>query len=312
MTSCTIIISHFESLPFFRMCIRQINKCRNPLIKQNILIIDQSRLPYNLDFGADHLFNSEDKIRVIHTDPLYSGYGIDYSIRNIDIKTDYIAQLHCDCFPISSQWLYLSIKLLEDFKFVGQHQFVCDGTQSIYPPDPFFAMSQCFNVARTETYKEMSLEAGFTRFHNRPQSGLTFNNSDWAEWAKGDYEHRGSDDDVVAFHWEDKYRQHDKLGFAITGMMNTGEQGGSFGRVIEDVVFHFGSARESIGVMGSMPQKYQDYYKRIQHGFTDELLEEMLSEVKSNNRNRTVWNGIAKTAAASSKELDSIIEELKK
>jgi hypothetical protein len=310
MTSCTIIISHYESIHFLQACIRQIRKHAHSEIKQRILICDQSSHETRLE--VHKLFDGAQDIWIAHMHSLYSGYGIDWAMRHAGIDTDYICQLHVDAFPIHKNWLYLSIKLLGDFKFVGQHQFICDGTQSIYPPTKFFAMSQCFNVARTETYKEMSLEAGFTRFHEREKTDITFKNDDWAQWASHDYHARGTDDDVVAFHWEDKYRQHDKLGFAITGMINTAEQGGSFGRVIEDVVFHFGSARESIGVMSLMPQKYQDYYKRIQQDFTEELLNEMLAEVKPNNNDRTVWDGITKNAFPASSHLNNIIEELKK
>jgi len=312
MTSCTIIISHFKSPEFLKACLRQIIKHRHPDIIQHICIVDQSPLGY-IDLG-DANFDPQDKITIVNTKPLYSGYGIDYVMRNINIDSEYVCQIHVDAFPIHKNWLYLSIKLIEEFglSFVGQHQFFCDGIQSIYPPDKFFAMSQCFNVARTETYKEMSMEAGFTRFHEREKTDMTFKSNDWAQWASHDYHARGTDDDVVAFHWGDKYREHDKLGFAITGMINTAEQGGSFGRVIESVVFHFCSARESIGVMSLMPQKYQDYYRRIQEGFTDELLNEMLAEVKPNNFDRTVWNGTTKTASAASPALNNIIEELKK
>lgn len=311
MTSCTIIISHYESLPFLRACVRQTRKLKHPAIDQHIIIVDQGSSE-TLDKIAIE-FGSMDDVTIVNTLPLYSGHGLDFIIRNLKIETEYICQLHCDAFGIHPNYLYLPIKLIEenDFSFVGQHQFTCDGTQSIYPPDPFFAMSQCFNVARTETYKEMSMEAGFTRFHNRPQSGLTFKSEDWNMWASHDYNSRGSDDDVVAFHWQDKYRPSDKLGLAISGMINTAEQGGSFGRVIDDLVFHFSSARESIGVMELMPQKYQNYYKRIQEGFTDELLQEMLSEVRPNNYSRTIWTGNAKAALGTSDYLNNRIEELK-
>lgn len=318
MTSCTIIISHYRSFQFLRACLRQINRHQHQEIKLNIIVADQSGSEYYSDdiekFRTDisELGNSSEVI-FYNMIPLYSGFGIDWLMRYADIKTDYICQLHADAFPINKNWLYLPVKLIEEnnFSFVGQHQFVCDGTQSIYPPDPFFAMSQCFNVARTETYRDMSMEAGFTRFHEREKTDLRFNNNDWAQWASHDYPSRGSDDDVVAFHWEDKYRQHDKLGLAITGMMNTSEQGGSFGRVIEDVVFHFGSANESRGVFDLMPNSYQHYYNRIQNGFTNELLEEMLIQVKPNNFNRVLWKGDLKEAYSASEDLNYKIEELK-
>lgn len=312
MTSCTIIISHFESLPFLHASIRQIRKYAHPAIRQEIFIIDQSS-----NKTADEiifLYGDDSDIHIVSSLPLYSGYGIDVVLRNNYINTDYICQIHVDAFPIHNNWLYLPIKLIEEnnFSFVGQLQFISKVTDTIYPSNPFFAMAQCYNVAKTETYKEMSLEAGFTRFHNRPQSGLTFNNNDWQQWASHDYNARGSDDDIVAFHWEDSHREHNKLGIAITGFIQP-----SFGRIIEDVVFHFGSCRESIGI-DSMPELYKEYTRRINENYSDELIEEMVLLAKQNKPpemqilTRNLWDGTKKESSPTSNELNNRIEHLKK
>lgn len=311
MTSCTIIISHYESLPFLYCCLRQINKYRNENIKHTILIIDQSSATH---FILDpSWFDPKDEVTIFRTAPLYSGFGIDKAIRDLSINTEYICQIHVDVIPISKSWLTLPIKLIEEnnFSFVGQLQFISKITDTIYPPNPFFSMAQCFNVAKTETYKEMSFEAGFTRFHNRPQSGFIFNNNDWQQWASHDYNARGSDDDVVAFHWEDTYRQHDKLGLAITGFIQP-----SFGRIIEDIVFHFGSCRESIGV-DTMPELYKDYTRRINENYSDELIEEMVALAKRNKPpevqilTRNFWSGNIKESFSTPNKLNDRIEQLK-
>lgn len=173
-------------------------------------------------------------------------------------------------------------------------------------------MSPTFNVARTETYKEMSLHAGFTRFHNRPQSELKFLNHDWNDWAEEDYEHRGSDDDVVAFCWEDRHREHDKIGLAITGFIEP-----SFGRIIDSLVFHFGSCRESITIMNHMSAGYRRFANKICNGYTDELISEMVELAKANQPPQTEiirrnhWDGKLKISSPPSEELNKRIEELK-
>lgn len=310
--SCTIIISHFESLCFLHTCVRQIRRYNRPDIFQHIIICDQSNEScYN---EVKSLYELDEDITIIHTEPLWSGYGIDCIIRSDVVKTEYIAQIHVDAVPISKNWLYLPIKLIEEnnFSFVGQLQFIRNPEDSIYPPGTIFAMAQCFNVAKTETYKEMSLEAGFTRFHNRLNSELEFKNDDWVQWAKEDYQARGSDDDVVAFHWEDKYCQHDKLGLAISGYIEP-----NYGRIIEDIVFHFGSCREALGSLDHMPQLYQDYTKKINENYSDELMNEMLALVVRNKPpsfdilSRNYWNGTTKTHCSPSNELNKRIEELK-
>lgn len=312
MTSCTIIISHYESVAFLIAAIRSIRKHKHPEIEQRIYICDQSG-DYTFKTISD-LYAKDEDIWVVHTKPLWSGYGIDFLLHNNFIKTDYICQIHSDVVTISNQWLYLPIKLIEEnnFSFVGQLQFISDGSQSIYPPHPIFAMAQCFNVAKTETYREMSLEAGFTRFHNRPDCGLTFKNNDWAEWAKEDYQARGSDDDIVAFHWNSKYKTENMLGLAITGYIESG-----YGRLIEDLVFHFGSANEARGVMSSMPELYQEYTKRINENYDDDLIEEMVSLAKANKPpeleilTRNLWDGELKISSPTTEQLNNRIEELK-
>lgn len=316
MRSCTIIVSHFESINFLRACLRQTLKHTHPEILQKIIVCDQSGDETHALVLEE--FGNIEGVQIVRTKPLYSGYGIDFLIQRGYIDTDYIAQLHVDAYSISNQWLYLPIKLIEeyDLAFAGQLQFISTGKESIYPPSPMFAMAQCFNVGKTEIYKEMSYQAGFTRFHNRPwvEEGITWKNDDWSVWAEPAYQERGSDDDVVAFSWEDKYCEHDKLGLAITSMIQS-----HFGRIIEDMVFHFGSCRESIGVADSMGDLYQHYTMRINENYSDELVEELInlskqSTVKNDSEKillRNFWNGKLKKSEISSNVLNERILNLK-
>ena len=322
MTSITIIISHYESLPFLRACVRQIKKYERPDILQHIIIADQSCDETN---GVIHKeYDGDMGISVIKMQPLWSGYGIDYCMRFADIKTEYVSQIHVDCFPIHKNWLYLPIKLIEEynFAFVGQLHFISDGTASIYPPRPFFSMSPTFNVARTETYKEMAMEGGFTRFHNRTtefhnkiptDEPMAWGNNDWAEWAKEYYYARGSDDDTPAFSWEDTHRQHNKLGLAITGRIALLGREPDFGRVIENIVFHFGSCREAASILSEMGGLYQKYTEKIKHNYDNELVDELLNLVKQvEDRQRIFWDGETKKHSLASEELNNKIEKLKK
>lgn len=314
MTSCTVIISHFESVNFLHACISQIRKHRHPQVDVHILIADQSRDEYH-DNIAKQYGNDED-VTVVKTKPLYSGYGIDYIMRNVEIKTDYVCQLHVDAFPIHKNWLFMPIAMIEEFGFVfvGQNQFVSLPTDTIYyNKTPFFSMSACFNIARTEHYKELSLNGGFTRYHERAkvEGEMFWDNNDWDKWAKEDYQARGSDDDVLAFCWEDNHRQHDKLGLAITGMLGNGNEP-NYGRIIEGMIFHFGSCRESIGVLDKMGEKYRYWTRRINEGYSEELIARMLADIIPMTQPRIVWNGITKTACGPLQHINNRIEDLKK
>lgn len=319
MKSCTIIISHYNSIPFLRTCIRQIRKYINPEVNQHIIISDQSDKKIHNDIVFE--FGGDEDITIIQTKPLYSGYGIDYIMRYVDIKTDYVCQLHVDAFPIHKNWLLMSIGLSEeyDFKFVGVLQFVCNKPEPIYYyKNSFFSMAQSFHVGKTDVYKEMAMEGGFTRFHNRPNADvpMTWNNNDWSEWAKEDYNARGSDDDVLAFCWEDNHREHNKMGFGITGKMGIHGEESGYGSIIEDMVFHFGFCRESIGVMTEMGAKYQKWTQRINENYDDSLIEEMLSVARAQPfdaaSKRVIWDGKTKISTPSTVEINNRIEELKK
>lgn len=313
MTSCTIIISHFESVSFLHTAIRQIRKYRHPKIRQKILVADQSSRETYLELENKYKYANDIEIIWIQ-DSSHSGYGIDFLMRYGEIETDYVVQLHADSFPIHPNWVHLCIKLIEEnkFSFVGQLQFINNNLDSIYPPSPFFAMAQCYNVARTSTYREMSLEAGFTRYHQRATLDMEFKNDDWGKWAAEDYSNRGSDDDVVAFHWEDVHRNHNKLGLAISGYVQP-----SWGRIIDDLVFHFCSARESIGVIDLMPDLYREYTKKINENYSDSLIEEMIELAKTNRPpeleilSRNYWDGKLKKSFPPTDELNKRIEQLK-
>lgn len=314
-TSCDIIVSHFESLPFLRACIRKIRQYKHPDIEQRIIVSEQSgKITYNQIMEE---YGNDIDILIVPMKSLYSGYGIDYIMRYVDIRSGYICQIHSDLMPIHLNWLYTCIKLIEehDFKFVGQLHFYTNPSQKTHYPlkNMFFSMSPTFNVAKTETYREMALEAGFTRFHARPKIDvpMTFKNDDWAKWASEDYNARGSDDDVIAFCWEDNYREHDKLGLPLTGMIGVPPESG-FGRIYAGLVFHFGFSCESKGVMEHMGARYRNWTKKINDGFTDELIDEMLSQaVPTGHTHSEVWDGKTKTVSKSSGYLDNRIEQLK-
>lgn len=321
MTSCTIIISHYESKKFLWACLRKIIQNQHPDVFIKIIIADQSSWVTNQEIRAycklAYPFIDEKAITVLHLEPLYSGFGLDWIFRNMDIQTDYVMQIHVDVVPLTPAYLSVPIRLIEEygFSFVGQLQCINDNNASIYPPSPFFAMAQCYNVAPASVYKELSLKAGFTRYHNRLRAaelGMTWENNGWHNWAKPHYHERGSDDDIVAFSYEDRHLQHDKLGLAISGYIEPG-----YGRIIDSLVFHFGSANEARGVMRSMPELYQHYTKRINENYSDELIAEMVELARKNTPpsmqilTRNFWDGKLKVSSPPSEELNKRIEELK-
>ena len=322
-TSCTIIVYHYEAMPFLRACIRKIREYCHENINQHIIITEQScegtRNQVISEFGT-----SED-ITIVPMKPLWSGYAIDYVMRFCDIKTEFVCGIEPDVFPIHKNWLYLCIKLIEEnnFKFVGALITETNGTEHIYyQNNHFFWISQCLRVGRTVDYRELALEGGFTRYHGRTtqfhnkiemDKPLVWGNDDWDKWAKEDYYNRGSDDAVVAHCWEDNHREHDKCTFGITHIMGIPPESG-YGRIIDGIVFHFGFHRTSVGVENAMGKKYCEWKERINNGCDDALIEEMLKDALEHPtgvNDRRTWDGKLKKGKPPSEALNKRIEELK-
>lgn len=323
-TSCTIIIYHFESIPFLRACVRKIRQYKHPEIDQHIIITEQSSdSTRNLVVSE---FGDNTDITIIPMKPLWSGYAIDYVMRYGNIQTDFVCGIEPDVFPIHKNWLYVSIKLLQefDFKFVGglltetnpekDAQYYCYTEKKI----PFYWISQYLRVGRTSDYLELSLQGGFTRFHNRPEAenNMTWANNDWAEWAKTDYIHRGSDDGTIAHFWEDNYKENDKFSYAVTRIMGVPPESG-YGRVIDDMVFHFGFCRTSCGVENEMGKNYCRWKNIINiWGCDDALIEDMINASIPVNidpfSTRSVWNGKLKKSFPPSEALNKKIDALKR
>ena len=325
-TSCTIIIYHYESLEFLRACVRKVRQYAHSEIAQHIIITEQSTQGcYN---QVAYYFRNNPDITIVPMKSLWSGYALDFCMRYCDIKTDYVCAIEPDVFPIHKNWLYLCIKLLEEynFKFVGgllsETNPAIDSNYYYYSEKkiPFYWLSQYLRVGRTEDYRELAMEGGFTRFHNRPEAenGMTWGSTDWADWAAVDYQKRGSDDAVVAHCWEDNHLENNKFSFAVTNIMGVPNEEVGYGRIIDDIIFHFGFHKTSVGVEDAMGKKYCDWKDKINNGCDDALIDEMLAVARANPHNQTntfntrsVWNGKLKKSFPATEELHKRIKELK-
>lgn len=296
--SCTIIIFNYESLPFLRATIRQIRKYEHPEIKQTIIIADQSSEKTHIEVLNE--FGSLD-IQVVKIDTHGSGYSVDYIIRNIDIKTEYVCTLDVDAFPIHINWLYASIQILNDgFTWVGVHAEV-EGAYAKY--GKFFCMAQYFRVGRTKDYKDLSLNGGFTKYTHRPAGYEVLNN----QWRSG-----WSDDGVTAHWWEDQHRNNSKFTYAVTDAIGRLGMEPLYGRITDGLIFHLGYSFTGLGIKDYMGEAYCNWLDKINRNFTDCIIQELLVKCKplKNPIPREKWNGITKEIEDISKDLNDKINNL--
>ncbi len=319
MKSITIIVFNYESLPFLRACIRQIRKYKHPEIEQKIIISEQSSESSYLDVLKE--FENQEDITIVKMKAVCSGYAIDYIMRFIDIQTEYICTLDSDAFPIHKNWLYVCLKLIEEnnFSFVGHHADtgVSDGRscfEDAYSDyGTFFHVAQCFRVGKTKDFKYFSLNAGYTRaVSERNKIEFGFLNNQWADIANqkklalGGY----ADSSVIANWLECTTTENNKFTFAETACLGFSEKEGRYGRVFDNIVFHlmFSSMGEEI-TQTNLGQNYSEWKNKINNGFTDELISEILSSVKPINIPRLTWNGKTKQKEFSSEELNKKINK---
>lgn len=304
MTSCTIIIFHFESIAYLRMCVRQIRKFKRDDIKQTIVIADQSK-DESVKTAVLNDFGDSDDVVVISMPQYGSGYSVDHVIRNYNITSEFICTIDVDTIPIHKNWLYVPIELIKrtQFAWVGVHAEI----ESAYANmGNFFCMCQHFRVARTETYRDLSFNAGFCKNDHRKR--LPFVNNEWKGW---------SDDAVIAHWWEDQYRENNKLTLAVTHFLGIAPTEGRYGRYTDDLVFHIGFSYNYKMVMdglSSMGGEFLSWMERMNHhGFSNELLEEMLSKLKPLDPPviRLAWDADTKTCYSPNKELNELIDNLK-
>lgn len=322
-TSCTIIVYHYEALPFLRACIRQIRKYKHPEIEQHIIITEQSsENSYNqviAEFGNDR------DVTIVRMKAICSGYSIDYVMRFVDIKTKYVCTMDVDAFPIHKNWLYLCVKLIEEynFSFVGHHPDESGVTKWKSFEDAYasygkyFHVAQCFRVGKTENFKYLSLNAGFTKAvsYRKLIDCFEFNNNDWADIAKTKGLDGYADSGVIAHWWEDKTTENDKFTFAEIACLGLAPKEGRYGRIFDNIFFHFMFSYNHTMVGNKQDSMGADYLKwvgKINEGFTDNLINEMLLSVNYLDPKipRQVWDGKNKLISISSKELDSKIDEI--
>lgn len=322
--SCAIIIFNYNSSGFLRLCIRQIRKYEHPQISTHIIIADQStdedeRRKVESYFGADG------DVTIVPMPALRSGFAVDLIMREFNLEADYVCTLDVDCFPIHKNWLYVPIRLIQeaDFKFVGGLFFESqkEETSHFYNKNNFFCLAQYFRVGRTEDYRQLAEQGGFTILHARPQTGFSYGNNDWLNWANsGDYHARGSDDCVIAHCWEDNFTNNNKLALAITHMVGNQNIESGYGRILDDLVFHLSFCHWSDGIEDRVGRNY-NYWKLRMANADKKVIDDIVEAARLNPANpnhtsqtqaRIVWNGRIKKSFPSSTELNKLIEDLKK
>lgn len=275
-TSCTIIIFHYESLEFLKLCLSQIKKYQTEDIKLKIIVCDQS---WSCKEEVDKL--QDENVKVIHIDQYGSGYSIDYCIHNNLIDTEYICTLDCDAFPVSKKWLYVPISLIQKYNlvFVGNNTGIENNYKHL---GNFFVNNQYFRVGKIDFYTLLSKKIGFIKGDYRSKVKIDYE-------IKLDKNSNNIDDSILANLHSDDNNLGDKISLSVNKIFGRTPSGMVYGMLIDDLVFHFTFSNNSqkdslqLEIYGI---EYLKLHKEISSGKAniDSILSGMKDHEKYNNR----------------------------
>lgn len=247
----TIVISNYNTLHWLRVSVHQIRK--HTKIPYEIVISDQSEDKYPV--MAE--YNGFKNIKVIPNPRSSSGAGLDYVLRNVEIKSKYICAIDVDTFPISDDWLTVPIKLIEDFglTWVGLRAEI----ESAYNLH-YFHMGECYRIGLKESFEQLSKGAGWYQ-----RTAPFFDNA------------------VVAHSWEDQHFSHKKLSLPVTGSLGLTLTNGEYGRVIGNLAVHFCLAFTSTlhaNKRKALGEPWLAWEEKIKTLPPDKLVAEIMAAVK--------------------------------
>jgi glycosyltransferase involved in cell wall biosynthesis len=133
----TVVTVNWNSLPFLRVMLDAVRAMSPPETK--ILVIDNGS-----NDGSVAYLRTRNDVRVVRL-PLNVGHGVGLDIALALVRTEYVAVLDIDAFPISHQWLLQSTAALEDgAQVAGAHMH----RNFIHP---------CFLVVRSRLVRDYGL-----------------------------------------------------------------------------------------------------------------------------------------------------------
>lgn len=269
VTVCIPVCYEFE---FLKGSIRQIMKNKHDEIEYEIIICDQTSP--EMSNKINELFGNDPEIKIIKIPRIDAGYPIDVAVRMA--KGEYFCSLDADAFPISNLWLYLPVKLIEEFgfSFIGKES----GLHLSYNRQlgEYFHLNNYYRVSKTDVAKRISEEVGFIRPQNKRRVDLIYNQN---------HHSISCDNGVLAQWYSDDQNMGPKLSLMMDKIIGKTPNLGVYGMVIDDLVFHmvFGQTNEECGI-GNLGNDYKSLNEEIySNGLTDEIIDKLLSLSKKEN-----------------------------
>jgi len=266
----TVAIPFCYEGEFLKGSIREIFKHKHPDIDYEIILLDQADDVLSKEISD--LFGDIPEIKIVKIKRVDAGYPIDVAVRMA--TGDYFCTLDADAFPISNLWLYLPVKLIEEygFSFIGKESGLHLSYKNL---GDFFHLNNYYRVSRTDVAKKISEDIGFIRPTNKNKVDMVYKN----------VQNVSCDNGVMAQWYSDNQNMGPKLCLGMYKIIGKTPSMGVYGMNIDDLVFHmvFGQTNEEYG-MNSLGDGYVGLNKSInENGLTPEMVDKLIGLSKTEN-----------------------------
>jgi len=313
--SVGIIIPHWNSWPFLKMCLENIQKNRNPALSETTYVIDDASDDGSYEKAKDY-FRTDPSIqfhqvyRKSKKDDADVGYLLDYGVGIV--QEQYVAMIDADIVPLSRDWLSFPIWIQERYQCssVGMDSSLSNcyvnrvrGQYWWQPPERYHSRAGLFDnqwfshtnnlyrIMNTALAKVVSDSIGFTRWC--PNRGSLINRIYRAGKdiirlqvlnKRYPYYPGCEDNGVAASHFLDINMFGPKFNIPQTSYIGVTPSDGPFGQNISGLIFHFVlSTRALSSERREVSDAGKDYYywvNRMQEQLDDQLVQELIEASK--------------------------------
>lgn len=313
--SVAILIPHWESWPFLRLCVNTIKKQRNPALDERIYILDDASADGSFE-QAQRAYADDPSVRLCRIERANKDYDADIGLlldKGLELVTEqYVAAIDADVFPLSADWLAFPIWLLERYRcsavgtdtglstaYVprvrGQVWWQPPGgyipEAGLYDNEWFTCTNNFYRIMTTATAKVVAESIGFSRRTPRPHPTL-FVRALRARSAglrrrlklaqtSFPYLGPGCDNGVAANHFIDVNRLGPKFNLPITSYIGLTPRDGAFGQNVAGLIYHFALSTRALSRFRREVQdtgtEFAHWVERLQQ--SEQSDEQMLAEM---------------------------------
>lgn len=313
--SVGIIIPHWNSWPFLKICIENIQKNKNPTLTETTYVIDDSSDDGSYEKAQDY-FRNDSSIqfhqvyRKSKKDDADVGYLLDHGVGII--QEQYVAMIDADIIPISPDWLSFPIWLQEKYNCssVGldtglsscyihrirsqnwwqpYEGYVTYG--GLYDNQWFSCTNNLYRVMNSTLAKVVSESIGFTRDCPNRSSILNKIYRKGKDFLRLSFLNKRypyfpgcEDNGVAANHFIDINAFGPKFNIPLTSYIGVTPNDGTFGQNISGLIFHFALSTRALSTerreVSDAGYDYNYWVNRMHEQFDDQLVHDLIAASK--------------------------------